>query len=324
MKLGSCWLCDNELTRTREHIIPKNMGGKKTVIGFICIDCNSRTGREWDAEVHRFESWKFHLDPNLGVNPQQGNRIPVRMSDTGLNAFLEPGSKVRLGHNPPVKTDGAEGQEVWQFTADIGQADDLFESVNTFLQRRGKLPMTRAEFDADVNHSVITQPGVTFKLKLEVPKYFRSLAKTCMAMAFSVGIAPTDCERAVQYLRDEAMEEEGVITRPGMSLDGTIDDWWYYHAVNIFGFPSSGNLIGELLYFGRAAGLVSLSSSYDGPKIIAGHAINLRTGQYVDADLNLPNLHLSSHSLKELLAARVRQFKSPMLLQAMGDLSKVI
>ena len=143
MELGSCWLCSNELTKTREHIIPESMGGKKTVVGFICKDCNSRTGHDWDAAVHRFESWKFLLTPNLRVNPQRGNRIRVRMADTGLNAFMVCGAQVRLGHNPPDKIQDEAGREVWQFTADLSQVEALFDSVNTFLQRRGKTPMTR-------------------------------------------------------------------------------------------------------------------------------------------------------------------------------------
>ena len=324
MEWGLCWLCGNELTTTKEHIIPKSMGGKKTVVGFICLDCNSRTGKDWDAAVHKFESWKFHLDPNLRVNPQQGNRIRVRMTDTGLNAFLEPVSQVRLGHNRPVKIQEEAGQEVWQFTADAGEVDSLFESVNTFLQRKGKTPMTRAGFDADVNHNVILQPEVSFQLKLEIPNYFRSLVKTCMAMAFSVGVRPMECEKALLYLRDEAMDEEGVVTVPGISLEGTIDDWSNYHAVTIVSFPSSRQLIGEVLYFGRVAGLVHLSDSYCGPRIIKGHAINLRTKEYVDADLNLPDLHLPAHSVKDLWETKLGRFKSPILLQAMDDLSKAL
>ena len=320
MDFGLCWLCDGELTRTKEHIIPKSMGGKKTVVDFLCLNCNSRTGKDWDASVHQFESWKFHLDPNLRVNPQKGNRIPVRMSGTGQNAFLETVAKIRLGHNPPVKIQEEAGQETWQFTADTGQLENLFESVNTFLQRRGKTPMTRAEFDTGVNYNTILHPEVTFQLKLEIPKYYRSLVKTCMGMAFSVGVSPTDCEKAVPYLRDEAMDEEGVVTLPGMSLEGTIDDWSNYHAVTLMGLPDSRILIGEVLYFGRVAGLVHLSGSYSGPRLIEGHAINLKTGEYVDADLNLPDLHLPAHVMRDLGEARVNRFKSPMLLQAMGKL----
>ena len=319
MELGSCWLCSNELTKTREHIIPESMGGKKTVVGFICKDCNSRTGHDWDAAVHRFESWKFLLTPNLRVNPQRGNRIRVRMADTGLNAFMVCGAQVRLGHNPPDKIQDEAGREVWQFTADLSQVEALFDSVNTFLQRRGKTPMTRADFDAEVNHAVISQPGVEFPLVLDIPKYFRSVVKTCMAMAFSVGVRPMDCEKAVPYLRDETMDQEGVATLPGTTLEGTIDDWSNYHAVTIFGFPSSRRLIGEVLYFGSVAGLVTLSDSYAGPRIIAGHSINLGTDDYVDTDLDLPDLHLPAYSVKGLLEARVMPFRSPMLLEVLAN-----
>ena len=94
------------------------------------------------------------------------------------------------------------------------------------------------------------------------------------------------CEKAVRYLRDETIDEEGVVALPGTSLEGTIDDWTSYHAVTIFGFPEKRKLIAEVLYFGSVAGLVILSDSYDGPRIIAGHTINLITGEYVDADLD--------------------------------------
>lgn len=318
MGLGSCWLCDNELTLNKEHIIPKSMGGKKTVVGFICTDCNSETGRDWDAAVHQFWSWPFHLDPTLTVNPQRRNRVRVRVAEAGLNAILEPFGQVRYGHNAPVKTQDEAGLETWRFTADSGRVDELFDAVNTFLQRRGKLPMTRADFDSDVAHNIISQPTVLLELKLEIPEYFRSLVKTYMAMAFSIGVKPLDCDNAVPYLKDEAMDEEGVVTMPSFSLEGAIDDWSSYHAVSIFGWPRSRQLIGEVVYFGNVAGLVCLSASYSGPKITAGHTINLKTREYVDTDLNLPHLHLPAYSVKELLEARVRQFKSPLLHEVMA------
>ena len=178
--------------------------------------------------------------------------------------------------------------------------------------------MTRADFDAAVTHNVISQPAVLLELKLDMPKYFRSLVKTCMAMAFSIGVRPVDCENALPYLKDEAVDEEGIITMPSISLEGAIDDWSSYHAVSIFGWPRSRQLIGEVVYFGSVAGLVCLSASYGGPKITAGHAINLKTREYVDTELKLPDLHLPAYSVKELLEARVRQFKSPLLLEAMA------
>ena len=52
-----CWLCDVFLTKnssSKEHIIPKALGGKQTVDNFICRSCNSQTGAEWDASLIAF------------------------------------------------------------------------------------------------------------------------------------------------------------------------------------------------------------------------------------------------------------------------------
>ncbi len=319
-----CWLCDKELTKTREHIIPESMGGKRIVRDFICRDCNSRTGHEWDSAVTSFESWKFHVDQNFLINPQKGKYIRGRMADTGLNVFIDSGSQIRLDFNPPIKTQRVSGEVEYQLTCDPSRVDALFDTVNTILQRNGKSSMTRAEFNASIKHDIIPEPVVNFTLRLQMPKYYRSLVKTAMAMAFYLGINPSDCENSAPYLRDEEMKEEGVVILPGISLQGMMDDWTNYHAVNIFGLPNDRKLIGEVLYFGNVAGLVILSNSYDGPTIITGHSINLKTGMYEDADLNLlrnlQDLYLPEHSMMDLVRTQVGQFKSPMVLQIVKNI----
>ena len=322
MPSGTCWLCDNELTPTKEHIIPESMGGKKTVHGFICRNCNSRTGHDWDVATPEFESWKFQLDPSLSINPRRERPIRGRMAGTGLNVFIGSGVQIRLGHNSPTKTGGEDGQLAYQFTSDPDHVDELFDSVNTLLRRRGRAEWTRGEFDARVEHRVTEQPLVNFTLQMNIPGYYRSLVKTSMAMAFSLGIDPLDCDNAIGYMRDETMNEEGVVVLPGTSLQGIMDDWTNYHAATVFGFPDARKLIAEVLYFGSVAGLVTLSNSYDGPKIIAGHAVNLKTGEYTDADLDLPNLALSARTGIELLKARVGQFRSPLVLEVLRDLNE--
>ena len=74
--------------------------------------------------------------------------------------------------------------------------------------------MTRDEFDARLKHSMRTpQPGRKLYVAVyRYTKYYRSLVKTAMAMAFSAGISPADCGKAVRYLRDESIGEEGVVT----------------------------------------------------------------------------------------------------------------
>ena len=165
---------------------------------------------------------------------------------------------------------------------------------------------------------------ISFSLQLHIPQYYRSVVKTAMAMAFSAGISPKDCGKAVRYLRDETIGEEGVVTLPGTSLEGTSDDWTDHHAVNVFGLTDARMLIGEVLYFGNVAGLVTLSDAYDGPTIIAGHAISLGTGEDVDTDLNLPNLTLPEYSVIELLRERAGRFRSPIVLQILNQLNRIV
>ena len=327
MKQKPCWLCSRELTKTREHVIPEKMGGKKTVQGFICRDCNSTTGHGWDAALIEFESWKFHMDPNLRINPQRDRLFRARLAETDTNVYIDPGAKVRLGRNAPTTKKGESGEEVIHFAADPSDVDDLFRSVNTTGQRRGMSPLTREEFDARIERDEIPQPRVNFTLKLQIPKYYRSIVKTAMSMAFSLGVSPLDCENAVRYLRDETLAEEGVVYVPGTSLEEVLEDWIDYHAVTILGLPGDRKLIGEVLYFGNVAGLVLLSDSYDGPSIIAGHSINLRNGEYEDADLNLrhlPELYLPADGVVNLVSSRIKQFKSPMVLEILGDLDRIV
>ena len=63
MKQGSskdaarqCALCGEPFADgddSREHIIPNAIGGRKKIAGFLCRNCNSKTGKEWDSELAR-------------------------------------------------------------------------------------------------------------------------------------------------------------------------------------------------------------------------------------------------------------------------------
>ena len=67
-----CVLCDgviSEKNMTAEHIIPNAIGGRKKVSGFICRDCNNRTGTEWDAKL--VDQRLLHF-LSLTVNRQRG------------------------------------------------------------------------------------------------------------------------------------------------------------------------------------------------------------------------------------------------------------
>ena len=51
-----CVICGVEIDKrndTEEHVIPNSIGGRIKVTGFICSDCNSKSGARWDAELAR-------------------------------------------------------------------------------------------------------------------------------------------------------------------------------------------------------------------------------------------------------------------------------
>lgn len=320
MTVNECWLCDGELTITKEHIIPASMGGTKTVVGFICRDCNSRTGHSWDSAVAEFESELFQFNSKLQINPRKGKTMRAKMADSGLNAIVEYGGRVKLGFNAPIKIERENGHIDYRFTCDASQADALFNSANTLLQRKGKAPLTREEFDSGNEYHVTPNPVVTIPVVLRFQAYSRSLVKTAMAMGFSIGVKPMDCVTAVSYLRNETLDGNGVVTLFSATLQEFLDDWTNYHAVNVFSIASERKLMAEVLYFGKLAGLVTLSNSYEGPWIIAGHSVNLRTGRVADTSFNLSDFCVQSNQEAKRLQSKIGQFKSPTLLPAFRGL----
>ncbi|WP_093554400.1 HNH endonuclease [Pseudoduganella namucuonensis] len=72
MNSRKCALCASVLSgtnRTKEHIIPNAIGGRKKTTGFICNDCNRMFGESWDAELARQLNW-FSL--SIGISRERG------------------------------------------------------------------------------------------------------------------------------------------------------------------------------------------------------------------------------------------------------------
>ena len=117
-----CWLCDREFTKecdSKEHIVPKALGGRKTVTGFICNDCNTHRGRTWDAAVTKQLEFFAVL-----LNIKREGRVPHMDVKTvkGRRLFLQPGNKpvaaptrpkeVRVGDHIRVSMQGHNRRNV--------------------------------------------------------------------------------------------------------------------------------------------------------------------------------------------------------------------
>ena len=318
MGFGTCWLCEGELTKTEEHVIPDSIGGRRIVVGFICEACNRRTGSSWDAAVSNFESWRFVLDQSLVRSQRSTRSIRGQIPDLGLNVYIDAGGRIRIGNNAPTTTQAESGETLYTFTSDPDEIDQLFETINRFCGRRDIPRLSRVEFDAGVGRQQSSTP-VEFGLTLESGKYFRSIVKTAVAMAFSLGIDPTKCENAVAYLKDETTDPEGVVSPfPGGSLKEFQDDWLDYHSVTILGLPKDGKLIAEVVYFGSVVGAAILSNAYSGEFLVSGHSVHLRTGATMDVDLDFPDMYIPGHSINTVWRDRIKKFNSPMVLELLS------
>ena len=310
-RISTCWLCDRELTESKEHIIPESMGGRRIVTGFICNSCNSTTGHKWDSAVIAWEGWKFKLLPGLQVNPQTKRPLKGRMTEGGQEVAISDDLDIELAHITKSQTSDTEVT----FSCDLSKKEDLFVAVNKFLERNGQVQITQATFESQLQSESKANELIEFVVSMNGPKYYRSIVKTAMSMAFSLGIRPERCEKATQYLRDEGMSEAGRISKPSNSLQGLIEQWMQWHVVTISGSPENSQLLGEVVYFGQVAGVAFLSEQYAGPPLLFSHSVNLATGEYEDTNLLMPKLFLPPQVSEGLAQSKLAKNKSPMALQ---------
>jgi hypothetical protein len=90
--VGQCVLCENTITaetESEEHLIPNALGGRKKVSGFLCRDCNSRTGDSWDAAL---AAQLLPLCLLMDISRERGEPPPLKVETTA-------GERLSIGPN---------------------------------------------------------------------------------------------------------------------------------------------------------------------------------------------------------------------------------
>lgn len=282
--MALCALCDVEIAEeiySREHIIPNSIGGRKKVKGFICNQCNNKTGSQWDTELARQLnplSLIFHIKRERGEPPSQ--------TFDATN-----GEKLTLHHQggmSPSKPEFKEEVQGGKTTISI-IARDAEEAKRILKGVKKKYPSAdTGKFfnDAEVEFRYL-DGMLNMSLEFGGPEAGRSIVKTVLALASHYGIAPGVCEHAVSYLRYDGVpcfgyyyERDLVINRPSSVP---------LHCVAISGDPGTGLLLGYLEYYGVRRVVVCLSEKYSGEKISTNYSIDPTTGveQEVSVDISL-------------------------------------
>lgn len=280
-----CALCDEPIALkgdSGEHIIPNSIGGRRKVWGFICKDCNSRTGESWDAEIWRQFS---HIASMHGIDRERGEvpAIPVK-TVSGKQLMLLPDGSLMPQRIAFAKVPNPEGKG-FLINATVRTSDEAEEMVRSLAAKHPEINVEEMLSSLKPSLEFLDSP-ITFGAGFGDPLGGRSMVKTAIAMASHAGVEPLACGLALPYLLDKNgeapyglfYERDLVSTRPTNYTP---------HIVSVRGDPISRYLWGYVEYFGMARIVVPLSESYDGAPVSSTYAFNPANGKEIDIGVDL-------------------------------------
>jgi len=313
-----CALCKTPLTdsnATKEHIFPNAIGGRRKVNWFICIDCNSRTGNKWDAELVR------HLRPFctlLGVKRSSGANQPFAVEGIdGKGLRYHPDGSMSLA-KPVCEIKELDGKIKVNIKARTFK--ELESMIPGIVKKHPKLSRdkllqlaTRSKEPSSWFRGELTFGGV---------EAGKSVIKTCLAMLYRCGLDIDQCEHAQSYLFEDGEPCFGyfnmrdlVRNRPRQS---------FFHCVWIRGDSLQKQIVAYVEYFGVYRIIACLSSKYAGADFSCGYAIDPVTGK----DLGLEvDIDISSDEIRriydyEMIASDITQTAVGALLDTWVELDR--
>jgi hypothetical protein len=257
-----CALCTNILSaknRTKEHIIPNAIGGRKKTVGFICNACNNSHGERWDAEIARQLNW-FSLA--VGISRERGEppKQIVETLDGNRYWFLNDGSFT------PEKSSYSEADldGVTKISLTAKTMDEAKDRLKGIARKHPKFDAQKALNELTVTTEYLDSP-LQVSLSLGGPDAGRSLVKTAFAFASECGITHTQCEKALEYLLNPNLPTTpfGFAYLSDLIEDRPADK--IFHCVSLHGDPKKKRLWSYIEYFGMFRLVVLLSDVYEGP-----------------------------------------------------------
>lgn len=316
---SSCVLCDcilTDETSSKEHLIPRAIGGRKKVKGFICRQCNNNTGSTWDAAL------ADSLNPLslLCKIKREGGNVPSQKF------------KFISGDEVVLKSDGSmtipkpiysKKEESGKIEINI-QARSPQEAKKMLSGIKKKHP----DFDMEAatnNLSFSEQyPDAPLHIQFEFGGHEagRSLVKSALALAIENKISANACGEAVVYLKDISApacfgyyyERDLIINRPKDTV---------LHCVAVSNKNTHGQLLAYVEYFSAQRMIVRLSRNYSEKDVHAIYAIDPIKGDEVELtfDLSLSDQDVQdAYDYKKISdGAREEAFKIPISIARKND-----
>ncbi|MDO7536634.1 HNH endonuclease [Acinetobacter pittii] len=291
----NCSLCNIPFNKTKdseEHIIPQSIGGKKTVTGFICENCNNSKGNEWDSKLAK------HLNPLsifFNIKRERGEVPSMKLStDTGHDYVVSANGEISLPKpiyeeidlpNEKKTTIHIKARNEKEAQQQIMRAKKSYPQIDE-EQLIKQIKTTTAYID---DHFIFTLGGLD-------EACIKSIVKTALALAVKANIASEDCKYAKDYLQNITSTDcfgyfyakDPILNRPREVP---------LHCVFVKSDPNHKIIWAYIEFFALYRGLVCLSDSYEGQYIESYYAIDPRTSKQL-SDLDI-SLDLSIEELKK-------------------------
>jgi len=279
----NCFTCETPITvanDSREHIILRAIGGRRTTSGFFCSSCNSAYGQGPDAEAARqLNHWSLFF----GIE-RQGNDPPSTRVKTvgGGELILNPGGRLSAVKPEIVSQKIGDTTQYSVKARSHGEARQVLEGL------KRKHPQLDIEAEMAKTQSVWSVPEgpIMFQHAFGGDGAHRSAIKAAAAFAHESGVDHALFNIARAYLKGAPVdppigfyqERDLVQGRPaGIPI----------HCVAVRADPKTGLILGYVEYFGFQRCVVGLGENYSGPLQVAAYAINPLTSQEVPVTVDL-------------------------------------
>lgn len=279
-----CAICKILLTdhnSSKEHLIPRSIGGRKKVNEFICNNCNNDAGATWDADLAKC------LNPLslLCKIKREGNDVPAQEFSftSGEKVLLRPDGSM----TPSIPVFSKKETEDGKLEINI-QARSMTEAERMLKGLKKKYPefnIEEAKGELSLNENYV-ESSLHIPLQLGNAGAGRSLVKTALAWATENGVEVNLCNEATAYLTDQKApacfgyyyEKDLIEDRPKDKV---------LHCVAISNLNTEGQLLAYVEYFSAWRIVVRLSDCYSGPDIHTIYAIDPIQAESVSLNFNM-------------------------------------
>lgn len=278
-----CALCEQRIdiaNDSREHIIPQSIGGRRKIRSFICIDCNSRSGESWDAEI--WEQFS-HLAMIHGIDRERGTPPNIKIQTVdGDTYLLLPDGSMTIPNSTYKAEPSENGLKIHITAKDVATAHKMVRQV---AKKNPKIDVNCFLNGMTIKETPL-ESAVTFTAGFGGDLAGRSMVKTAVAQAAAAGVRPHSCDTAMTYLKSYT----GVPPYAFFYLRDLVTNRPATHAFNcvtVVGIPEKRRLLGYVEYFSMSRIVVILSEQYDGPSVHATYAFNPASGSLLNLSVNL-------------------------------------